>query len=188
MSFDVEEFVDQCRLALDEAEPQLAVRDVVSRAVAEPAAIEAALGSPDGWRTQPLHNDEQFTVLHFVWPPTLELFPHEHRMWSTVGIYGGVEDNTLYRREGDGVAVSGHKRAEAGDVLLLGADAIHSVENPTRQWTAALHVYGSDFFAHPRLQWDLETGDPEPFSLENSRNLLAATEARFRSLPGSDED
>ncbi|NNC74935.1 MAG: hypothetical protein HKN93_05415, partial [Acidimicrobiia bacterium] len=29
-----------------------------------------------------------------IWPPTLELFPHEHKMWSTVGIYGGVEDNT----------------------------------------------------------------------------------------------
>ncbi|NNE95484.1 MAG: hypothetical protein HKN24_05595 [Acidimicrobiales bacterium] len=181
MRFDVDDFVEQCRAALDESEPQLAVRDVVARAVSQPAAIKAALGTPNGWKTEPLHIDDRFTVLHFIWPPTLELFPHEHKMWSTVGIYGGIEDNTLYRRDGDRVVVSGHRRGEAGDVLLLGADAIHSVENPSRQWTAAIHVYGSDFFAHPRLQWDLKTGEPQPFSLANSKALLAATEAHFRS-------
>lgn len=187
MAFDPETFVDECRRALTESEPQLAVRDVVARAVSSPASIEAALGESHSWRVDVLHNDADFTVLHFVWPPTLELFPHEHKMWSTVGIYGGIEDNTFYRRTRDTVTVSGHKRGEVGDVLLLGADGIHSVENPTRQWTAALHVYGGDFFDHPRLQWDRETGQHQPFALENSRALLEATEARARAqgmLPG----
>ena len=138
------------------------------------------MGSPDGWRIDVLHNDDRMTILHFVWPPTLELFPHEHKMWSTVGIYGGPEDNTYYRRTGDSVEVSGFKRGEVSDVLLMGAVGIHSVETPTRQWTAALHVYGSDFFSHPRLQWDRETGEPSPFSLQNSRTLLATTEERAR--------
>lgn len=181
MRFEIESFVAECADALHEAEPQLAVRDIVQRAVADPRHVESAMGAADGWRIEVLHNDETFTVLHFVWPPTLELFPHEHKMWSTVGIYGGVEENTYYRRVGDTVQISGHKRGEPGDVLLMGVDGIHSVENPTRQWTAALHVYGGDFFAHPRLQWDRATGASKPFELENSRALLADTERRARA-------
>lgn len=179
--FDREEFVDECRRALAEKESQLAVRDIVGRAVGDPAAIEAAFGNADSWRIDIVHHDDDLTILHFVWPPTLELFPHEHKMWSTVGIYGGIEENTYYRRSGETVEVSGHARGEVGDVLLLGTDGIHSVENPTRQWTAALHVYGGDFFANPRLQWDRDSGESEPFSLDNSRRLLAATEQRARA-------
>ena len=163
---------------MGETDSQLAVRDVVERAVADPRGVEAALGPPEGWKIDVLHNEEALTILHFVWPPTLELFPHEHKIWSTVGIYGGIEDNTYYRRVGDSIEVSGHSRGEVGDVLLMGADGIHSVENPTRQWTAAIHVYGGDFFANPRLQWDRQTLVPEPFDLANSRALLASTEER----------
>jgi predicted metal-dependent enzyme (double-stranded beta helix superfamily) len=181
MRFDREAFVDECRAALAEDDQQLAVREVVERAVSAPAAIEAELGSADGWRIEVLHNDDEMTIIHFVWPPQVELFPHEHKMWSTVGIYGGSEDNTYYRRVGDSVEASGHKRGDVGDVLMLGADGIHSVTNPTRQWTAALHVYGSDFFAHPRLQWDLLTGEATAFDVQNARAVLAAADSHARA-------
>jgi predicted metal-dependent enzyme (double-stranded beta helix superfamily) len=181
MGFRIEEFVADCSRAMRDSEPQLGVRDVVERAVSNPQSVEAALGRPDSWGIDVIYNDDSMTILHFVWPPTLELFPHEHKMWSTVGIYGGIEDNTYYRRVGATVEVSGHKRGNVGDVLLMGADGIHSVENPTRQWTAALHVYGGDFFSKPRLQWDRHTGEAEPFALENSRDLLAVTEERARA-------
>lgn len=180
MTFDREAFVEQCRAALAEDRPQLAVREVVERAVSEPAAIEGDLGVPDGWRIDVLYNDDDLTVMHFIWPPSVDLFPHEHKMWSTVGIYGGSEDNTYFRRTGDSIEVSGGTRGDVGDVLLLGADGIHSVRNPTRQWTAALHVYGGDFFSHPRLQWDPETGEPRPFDVANARAVLAAADERAR--------
>jgi hypothetical protein len=38
-------------------------------------------------------------------------------MWSTVGRYGGVDDNTYFRRTGDSIEVSGHKRGDVGDAL-----------------------------------------------------------------------
>jgi len=180
VKFDREAFVDQCRRALAEDAQQLAVRDVVERAVSEPEAVEAEFGVPDGWRIDVLHNDDDLTIMHLVWPPSVDLFPHEHKIWSTIGIYGGTEDNTYFRRTRDSIEVSGHKRGDVGDVLLLGADGIHSVKNPTRQWTAALHVYGGDFFSHPRLQWDPETGESNPFDVENSRAVLAAADAQAR--------
>lgn len=181
MRFDRETFINECRQAIDEDQPQFAVREVVERAVSDPAAIERDLGVADRWRVDVLYNADDLTIMHFVWPPSVDLFPHEHKMWSTVGIYGGIEDNTYYRRGGDSIEVTGHKRAEVGDVLLLGADGIHSVHNPTRQWTAALHVYGSDFFAHPRLQWNTDTGEATPFDFENARAVLAAADARVRA-------
>lgn len=180
MGFDREAFVDACRRARAEDRPELAVREVVERAVSDPAAVEDDLGPADGWRIDVLHNDEELTIMHFVWPPSVELFPHEHKMWSTVGIYGGIEENTYFRRTGDSIQVSGHKRGVAGDALVLGAEGIHSVENPTRQWTAALHVYGGDFFSRPRLQWDRETGRAKPFDVQNARAVLAAADARAR--------
>ena len=68
-------------------------------------------------------------------------------MWSTVGVYGGTEDNTMFRRAGDNIERVGHKQGRAGDVLLMGVDGIHSVQNTTREWTGTIHVYGGDFFA-----------------------------------------
>jgi hypothetical protein len=123
MKFDREAFVDECRRALAEDAQQLAVREVVERAVRDPAGVESEFGVADGWRIDVLYNDEDLTIMHFVWPPLVDLFPHEHKMWSTVGIYGGVEDNTHYRRAGHSIEVNGRKRGEVGDVLLLGSSA-----------------------------------------------------------------
>jgi predicted metal-dependent enzyme (double-stranded beta helix superfamily) len=181
VKFDLDLFISNCQVAMVEDTPQLAVKEVVSRAVSNPASLERAFGAVDSWSIRKLYNNGEMTVLHFVWPPGLELFPHEHKMWSTVGIYGGVEDNTYYRRVEDRVEVSGHVQGRVGDVLMLGSEGIHSVENRTRQWTAAIHVYGGDFFGNPRLQWDKETGESEPFDLSNAKHELAEAERRGRA-------
>ncbi len=34
------------------------------------------------------------TIMHFVRPAQVELVPHEHKMWSTIGIHGGSESTT----------------------------------------------------------------------------------------------
>ena len=92
-----------------------------------------------------LYNAPDLTVLDVVWPPLISLFPHNHRMWAAIGIYGGREDNTFYRRQGSAIVASGGKELTEGEVLLLGDDAIHAVHNPARAYTGAIHVYGGDF-------------------------------------------
>jgi len=44
-----------------------------------------------------------------------------------------------------------------GDVAALPMDAIHSVTNPLTRFTSGIHIYGGDFFATPRSQWDPES-------------------------------
>ena len=45
-------------------------------------------------------------------------------------------------------------------------DAIHSVVNPIPRLTGAIHVYGGDFFAVPRSEWDSQTLRERPFDIE----------------------
>ena len=77
-----------------------------------------------------LYNANDLTVLNVVWPPLVSLFPHDHRMWAAIGIYAGQEENAFYRRQGATLVSSGGKQVAAGEVLLLGDDAIHSVAQP----------------------------------------------------------
>src|SRR5258708_3764933 len=39
----------------------------------------------------------------------------------------------------------------------LGHNIIHSVTNPIPRLTGAIHIYGGDFFAAHRSEWDAET-------------------------------
>lgn len=179
--FDVEEFVTECRVALGEQQAGVAVKEVLDRAVSDPAAIDEALGAPDRGGVVALHRAEDLTVLQIVWPPRVSLFPHEHRMWAANGIYGGREDNAFYRRGPHGIVPSGGKALEAGDVVILGRDAIHAVVNPRSTYTAAIHVYGGDFFDTPRSQWDPDTLTEEPFDIAHLKRVLSEADEAARA-------
>ena len=184
--FDIEQFVADCRGALTEGQPALAVKEVLDRALARPADIDEALGEPERGGIFTLHRSAEFTVLHVIWPPGVSLYPHEHRMFAANGIYGGREDNTFYRRSAEGIVVSGGKQLDAGEAVLLGSDAIHSVVNPQASYTAAIHVYGGDYFATPRSQWDPGTLTEQPFDVERLRQVLAEADEAARDHAGTE--
>jgi predicted metal-dependent enzyme (double-stranded beta helix superfamily) len=155
VGFDVDEFVAACVACLDEPEPHRAVRDVLARAVSVPEAVADRL-RPERAGITLLHNAPDLTVINVVWAPKMQLFAHDHRMWATLAIYAGAEDNAYFRRDrerGDGLLDSGGRQLQTGDVLMLGDDVIHSVANPRTVPTGAIHVYGGDFVRQPRSQW-----------------------------------
>jgi predicted metal-dependent enzyme (double-stranded beta helix superfamily) len=181
--FEVDAFVDRCDAARRESQPALATKEVLLQAIERPPEIDAALGVPTVGGMRCLHRSAELTVLQFVWPPGVTLFPHDHRMWAAIGIYGGGEDNTFFRRTPDGIEASGGKQLRAGDVALLGEDVIHGVANPSRDYTAAIHVYGGDYFGTDRSQWDPTTRREEPFDVEAVRRLLKAADEAARRHP-----
>jgi predicted metal-dependent enzyme (double-stranded beta helix superfamily) len=175
--FDVDELVAGCRAAVAEGEPRLAVRDALERALAHGPDLEAALPATRAELTA-LHHSPELTILKVVWAPGMSIQPHDHRMWAAIAIYGGQEDNSFYRRDGRRVVPSGGKVLRTGDVTLLGDDVIHSVVNPLGTLTGAIHVYGGDFFARPRSDWDpgtleelTEPVDPRTVFDEANRRL-----------------
>ena len=189
MGFDKDVFVADCLDAVRNSDrSHLAVKDSVERAVARPGHIESEVRT----RTEsPMmtvwHRSDELTVLHIVWPPDVDLFAHDHNMWAVIGIYGGREDNSFYRRLDDG-RIEPHtgKTLLERDVVALGGDVVHSVANPTREWTAALHVYGGEFFTTPRTMWSKDTLEPMPLDVEFIKKGLesAAARARLADTPG----
>ena len=187
--FDKDQFVADCLDAVrsgDRANKQ--VKELVDRAVSNPSEISAEVGdvAQDPMNTI-WHRSDELTVLHIVWPPEVELFPHDHNMWAVIGIYGGREDNQFYRRiEGGSIEPHTGRTIVEQDVIGLGSDVVHSVANPTREWTAALHVYGGDFYSTPRTMWSGETLEPLVLDTDLIEKTLsaAAAQARLADVPG----
>ena len=118
--FDLDHFIADCRAALAERSPEAAIKELVGRAVAEPARVEAVLGTPRQGEIATLHHSPELTVLNVIWTPGMAIYPHDHRMWTVIGLYGGREDNTFYRRGPGGLAVAGGKQLQIRDVAVLG--------------------------------------------------------------------
>ena len=175
---DRDELVARCIAASEETDGLLAMREVLERSVREiPQEVaKPAAGWLDIWHLSPT-----LTVLSAVWPPGMTLYPHDHRMWAAIGIYGGQEDNTFYRRRDDRLVSSGGRELREHAVVLLGDDMIHSVHNPLQRYTGAIHVYGGDFVNAPRSQWDPDTLAEEPYDLAAVRRLFDASERAFEA-------
>ena len=178
---DVEEFVASCRSVLEEHSPQVAVKELVQRVISRPAEVEAALGTPTKAEVVTYYRSPELTVLNIIWAPGMSICPHDHRLWAVIGIYGGQEDNTFYRRNtrGAGLVRAGSKELEAREALVLGPEAIHAVNNPRRGFTGAIHIYGGDFFSQPRSEWDSESSEERPYDVERAMRLFESANERM---------
>jgi predicted metal-dependent enzyme (double-stranded beta helix superfamily) len=185
--FQLDQFVSDCRAALKEGMPQNAMQEVVARAVSNPSEILQALGEPKKAEMQTLYRSDDLTILNVIWAPWMNLLPHNHQMWAIIGLYTGREDNIFWRRSPGNkgmVEAAGARALREKDAEPLGRDIIHSVSNPIPRLTGALHVYGGDFFAAHRSEWDAETlleqecsGAKMARRFEEANALLKATQS-----------
>jgi predicted metal-dependent enzyme (double-stranded beta helix superfamily) len=180
--FVPERFIESCQAAIGGGDAERTARELVLEAVSDPGAVAAAVGEPARAGFSVLHRAPDLTVLDFAWAPWMCFKPHNHCMWSVVGIYSGREDNVFWRRTATGIEAAGARSLGTGDVTTLGRDVIHSVVNPIGRMTRALHVYGGDFFAPPtpRSEWEPETLVERPWDMEDTRRLFAEADARGR--------
>lgn len=166
MVFDPAVFVSDVQSAVARSDSINAVQEVVAAAIVDGAAIDSALGTELKPEPETLLSSDHLTIQRIIWPPGLGSPPHEHRMWAVVGVYAGEELNRIYERGSGGLRERGTRAVAERDVFVLDADAIHSVENPDRNWTAGLHVYGGDIVNIERSAWAPD-GREVPFA-ENS--------------------
>jgi predicted metal-dependent enzyme (double-stranded beta helix superfamily) len=186
--FDLDQFVADCCSAVAEDASHKAVREVVARAVAKPAAVLRGLGEPSLAGVEPIYRGPDLTILNVVWGPLMTIMPHEHRMWAVIGVYTGAEDNMFWRRLGDApgrsrIEAAGARALRVGDAEPLGRDIVHSVTNPIPRLTGAIHVYGGDFFAVQRSEWDPLTLCERPYDVDKNMRLFAEANARCAATP-----
>jgi predicted metal-dependent enzyme (double-stranded beta helix superfamily) len=183
--FEIEAFIAACRGAVAARDGDQAVKELLAEALSDPGAVTSALGPPEHAGLETLYRAPDLTVLGFTWAPWMCLRPHDHNMWSVVGLLSGREDNIFWRRTEKSIEAAGARSLGAGDVAALGVDIIHSVTNPIGKMTRAIHVYGGDFFApvRPRREWEHETLVERPWDIDGVRRLFIEAEARARVSP-----
>ena len=96
--FELDRFIEECRAAVREDPSHKAAREVVARAVSDPAGILAGLGEPRRAMVDPLYRGDDLTILNVIWGPRMTIMPHNHLMWAVIGIYTGRENNIFWRR------------------------------------------------------------------------------------------
>jgi predicted metal-dependent enzyme (double-stranded beta helix superfamily) len=170
-----DQLIADCRAAVAEKSTR-AVREVVARAVSDPAAIIRAFGEPTPGGINAILRTPELTILNIHWPVGQIIMPHNHNTWAVIGVYSGREDNILWRRlpeDAQGqIEAAGAKSLTAGDTIAFGADVIHSVVNPVAQVTSAIHVYGGDFFAIERSEWDPHSHHEKRYDLEKALRMF----------------
>jgi len=159
--FDLDRFAEDCRAALAADPSHKAVREVVARAVSDPAGVITGIGEPRRAEVQKLYHAPDLTILNVVWGPGMTIMPHNHLMWAVIGIYTGRENNIFWRRlpgeTGGRIEAAGAKSLGERDAEPLGRDIIHTVTNPLPRLTGAIHVYGATSSPSPAAN-----GTPRP--------------------------
>jgi predicted metal-dependent enzyme (double-stranded beta helix superfamily) len=176
LMFDMDRFNADCVAVVAERTALQAICELVTRAVDAPEAVLRAVGEPRRSEVQTLYRSPDLTILNVIWGPRMMVMPHNHEMWAVIGIYTGREDNILWRRlpgvaEGR-IEAAGARALSERDALPLGRDIIHSVANPIGRLTGAIHVYGGDFFAVQRSEWDSERLVEQAYDVEKTLRLF----------------
>src|SRR4029079_13782299 len=182
--FEAERFVADCRAAFAEDRTPKGVREVLARAVSDPTAVVRGLGDPRRAEIKKLFQSDALTIINVVWAPGMLVMPHNHRMWPVLGIYTRREDNVFWRRvkgTPNKIEAAGAKALSAMDAEPLGADIIHSVINPIDRLTGAIHIYGGDFFAAERSEWDSMTLEEHRSDGERTRRVFEEANARYEA-------
>lgn len=174
---DVDKLIEDCRGALAEPSADHAVREVVSHTISDYRAVERSLNTPPKAGVEKLYVSDELTIINVIWAPGMTIMPHNHNMWAVIGVYSGREDNIFWkpveRENGEQIEALRAKSLGPGEVSPLGRSVIHSVTNPTLKFTGAIHVYGGDFFAQERSEWDPETLAERPYDIDRNMQMFA---------------
>jgi len=184
--FDLKQFIENCK-----GKPASAVKELIGEALRDPASLKAALdaelakhegGSKGGLANMICFRSATLTVLKAATPPKFKTPPHNHNMWAVIGTYEGQENNAFYRRSGKGLEKAGGKGLKTGDVVVLGADAIHAIANPLDRVSCAIHIYGGDLLNFSnRSVWNPFTFEEHPYDIKlitnYARELMAGAQS-----------
>jgi len=179
---EMQKFIEDCIAANKDSNPQEAVKEVLARGVSNPKAMLKAIGEPTEAGLKVFLRSKDLTIFAASWTPQMNLMPHNHHMWANIGIYTGREDNIIWKRNKERLEAHDVRCLFAGDVATLNTSAIHSVTNPLQRFTGGLHIYGGDFFATERSQWDPDTMIEEPSNGDVIRNIFKKANEQMRRM------
>ncbi len=188
-SFSIEGFAAECKaLIREEGCSAKKCEALLKKALDEndPADIIAALQAavPPGASIGELivHQSPELTMLYARVPARFRSGIHNHTVFAIMGQISGEERSTVYEKTKDGsLRVAAELGVKAGEVMSLGKDAIHHIENPSDETAHSLHLYGGDFAAlmDKRSLWTEKDHRELSFSFEElvKQSVVAMNDA-----------
>jgi predicted metal-dependent enzyme (double-stranded beta helix superfamily) len=133
-------------------------------------ALQAAIPEGASIGEMIVYRSPALTMLYGRIPPHFRSAIHDHTVFASIAQLTGVETSVVYEKndDGDSLRVAREMVGRPGDITSLPADAIHHIENPTDDYSSALHVYGGDFdaVADDRSLWSHDGSKRDSFSFE----------------------
>ena len=169
-AFVLDDFIRQLRAAALTEQPVKQVRELMTGAFSDPAAIQAAMPEFEN-DDEVLFEDDSVSIWFVRFVPGLHVPPHDHQTTATIGVYAGAEDNHFYLREGGRLVHKSSKRVGPGDVIALKPDGIHSVEAANNRASCGIHVYLAKLTTIERSLFDWDSGEARPFNDENYEQM-----------------
>jgi predicted metal-dependent enzyme (double-stranded beta helix superfamily) len=129
--------------------------------------------------------DGSLCLFSLVIPAGAQTPIHDHLAWGLIGVYRGVQDETVYRRLDDGrddaharLEVARRQTVRSGDfyTLLPPLDDIHYVKTVSDVPSISIHLLANDTACVTRHRFDAATGIVTPFRSGYSNALCRDAE------------
>jgi len=159
---DLDTLVADLRSAAAGPEPARAVRELMTEAFRDPAAMAAAIPEFEN-DDEILFEDDSVSIWFVRFVPGIHVPPHDHQTTAIIGVFDGAEVNHFYQREPGRLAHKSTRRVAAGDVIALKPDGIHSVQAADGRPSLGVHVYLGPLTRIERSLFDWDSGAPTPY-------------------------
>jgi predicted metal-dependent enzyme (double-stranded beta helix superfamily) len=149
----------------------LAANGWLPKAYAEPD-LKSGMGGGIGQYALYRAEDGSLCLFSLVIPPGAQTPIHDHLAWGLIGVYRGVQDETVYRRLDDGsddgraqLEVARRQTVRHGEfyTLLPPRDDIHYVKTVSEVPSISIHLLANDTACVTRHRFDAVTGVVTPF-------------------------
>ena len=145
--------------------------------------LESGMGGGIGQYALYRAEDGSLCLFSLVIPAGSETPIHDHLAWGLIGVYRGMQDETVYRRLDDGrdeskanLEVARTQTVKRGEfyTLLPPLDDIHYVKTVSKTPSISIHLLANDTACVTRHRFDASSGVVTPFRSGYSNAKCAA--------------
>jgi 3-mercaptopropionate dioxygenase len=164
----------------------LAANDWLPNEYAQPD-LKSGMGGGIGQYALYRAEDGSLCLFSLVIPPGSQTPIHDHLAWGLIGVYRGVQDETVYRRTDDGrdesratLEIARQQTVTHGQfyTLLPPLDDIHYVKTVSEAPSVSIHLLANDTACITRHRFDAASGVVTPFRSGYSNAKCADDSAR----------
>ncbi|OFW42848.1 MAG: hypothetical protein A3J29_02375 [Acidobacteria bacterium RIFCSPLOWO2_12_FULL_67_14b] len=149
--------------------------------------LESGMGGGIGQYALYRAKDGSLCLFSLVIPAGSETPIHDHLAWGLIGVYRGMQSETVYRRLDDGhdeakaaLEVARKQTVRRGEfyTLLPPLDDIHYVKTVSKTPSISIHLLANDTACVTRHRFDTTSGIVTPFRSGYSNAKCSPNEAR----------